>query len=394
MAAKEILIFFLSTVISPSLSDNVLSLTDVDFEDRVFGSSSHFVMFYGPWCEHCQNFMPTWSLLAEHYSKIPQSEHVAIAKVDCTKETPLCAKQNIRAYPTLKLYFDHGEIKRYNGKRRMNDLKAFVNKFLATSEEKEKDITETNEPDNGLYTLTADNFDRHVEMGLHFIKFYAPWCSHCRKLAPTWKELAEFHKDNMDITIAKIDCTTEGKTCAEHKIQGFPSLKLFKDGREVDIYEGPRSLDDLKNYLTLKISEHSLLSSATTDNSESAEEVPSDDDPDMETQIKPFQLTDSTFDAMISVGTTFVKFYAPWCRHCQELAPIWDQLANKCADSSSGPRIAKVDCTEEEELCQSFGISAYPTLILFSRGVQKQEYKGPRDLNSLYNFAVQHHDEL
>ena len=29
-------------------------------------------------------------------------------------------------------------------------------------------------------------------------------CSHCRKLAPTWKELAEFHKDNMDITIAKV----------------------------------------------------------------------------------------------------------------------------------------------------------------------------------------------
>ena len=53
----------------------------------------------------------------------------------------------------------------------------------------------------------------------------------------------------------------------------------------MDIYEGPRSVDDLKNYLTLKISEHSLLSSATTDNSESAEEVPSDDDPDMETQV-------------------------------------------------------------------------------------------------------------
>ena len=30
------------------------------------------------------------------------------------------------------------------------------------------------------------------------------------------------------------------------------------------------------------------------------------------------------------------------CKHCQELAPVWDQLANKCADSSSGPRIAKV----------------------------------------------------
>jgi len=41
-------------------------------------------------------------------------------------------------------------------------------------------------------------------MGLHFIKFYAPWCSHCRKLAPTWKALAEYHKDNVDITVAKV----------------------------------------------------------------------------------------------------------------------------------------------------------------------------------------------
>lgn len=45
----------------------------------------------------------------------------------------------------------------------------------------------------------------------------------------------------------------------------------------MDHYEGPRSLDDLKNYLTLKISEYSLLSSAITENSETAEEIPSDD---------------------------------------------------------------------------------------------------------------------
>ena len=45
----------------------------------------------------------------------------------------------------------------------------------------------------------------------------------------------------------------------------------------MDSYEGSRSLDDLKNYLTLKISEHSLLSSATTENSETAEEIPSDE---------------------------------------------------------------------------------------------------------------------
>ena len=50
MAAKEIaVVFVILSTISPSLSDNVISLTDVDFDDRVFSSSTHFVMFYGPW---------------------------------------------------------------------------------------------------------------------------------------------------------------------------------------------------------------------------------------------------------------------------------------------------------------------------------------------------------
>ena len=38
------------------------------------------------------------------------------------------------SFQRLKLYYDQGEIKRYNGKRRMNDLKAFVDKFAGTSE--------------------------------------------------------------------------------------------------------------------------------------------------------------------------------------------------------------------------------------------------------------------
>lgn len=61
----------------------------------------------------------------------------------------------------------------------------------------------------------------------------------------------------------------------------------------MDNYEGSRTLDDLKNYLTLKISEHSLLSSATTENSETAEEIP----------------TDETDDDMVSKQTLTDIFY-------------------------------------------------------------------------------------
>ena len=47
--------------------------------------------------------------------------------------------------------------------------------------QKESESADTAEADNGLYTLTSENFDKHVEIGLHFIKFYAPWFVQSRK---------------------------------------------------------------------------------------------------------------------------------------------------------------------------------------------------------------------
>ena len=49
MASGVAVCVLFSVFISPNLGDKVLSLTDVDFDDKVFGSSTHFVMFYGPW---------------------------------------------------------------------------------------------------------------------------------------------------------------------------------------------------------------------------------------------------------------------------------------------------------------------------------------------------------
>jgi len=76
----------------------------------------------------------------------------------------------------------------------------------------------------------------------------------------------------------------------------------------VDSYEGSRSLDDLKNYLTLKISEYSLLSSATTENSESAEEIPSDiADSDMQVRVQPYLHSGQTYDTCSVPAIIFRK---------------------------------------------------------------------------------------
>ena len=48
--------------------------------------------------------------------------------------------------------------------------------------------------DTGLYVLNDKSFTKHISTGDHFIKFYAPWCGHCQKLAPAWAELAKAYE--------------------------------------------------------------------------------------------------------------------------------------------------------------------------------------------------------
>ncbi|TRY67207.1 hypothetical protein TCAL_02918 [Tigriopus californicus] len=81
-----------------------------------------------------------------------------------------------------------------------------------------------------------------------FVEFYAPWCGHCKSLAPIWDKLGEHFKDSKDVIIAKMDSIDN--EVEEAEVQGFPTLKLFKkDTNEIVDYAGKRELDDLVKFI-------------------------------------------------------------------------------------------------------------------------------------------------
>lgn len=81
------------------------------------------------------------------------------------------------------------------------------------------------------------------------LEFYAPWCGHCKSLAPKYDELAGLFKGHADkVVIAKVDATAND---VPDEIQGFPTIKLFKAGEKdtpID-YSGARTVEDLANFI-------------------------------------------------------------------------------------------------------------------------------------------------
>lgn len=99
-------------------------------------------------------------------------------------------------------------------------------------------------------TLVSTNFD-DVAMDKDkdvLVEFYAPWCGHCKQLAPIYDQLGEKYADRADVVIAKIDATTNE---LEHtKVNSFPTIKLYKKGtNQVIEYNGERTLDGLSQFL-------------------------------------------------------------------------------------------------------------------------------------------------
>jgi len=109
--------------------------------------------------------------------------------------------------------------------------------------------------DDGVIVLTDDNFEQTVS-GANpvLVKFHAPWCGHCKSLAPEYVKLAETVKqENLPFVIAEVDATANPKTASKYEIKGYPTIKFFLNGISID-YEKERKVDAMIEFMKKKSS--------------------------------------------------------------------------------------------------------------------------------------------
>jgi len=211
-----------------------------------------FIKFYAPWCGHCQKLAPAWEELAKAFEK---DEQVKVAKVDCTQHQAVCQEHEVKGYPTLAYFRAGSKMETYKGARTLAELKEFVTTTKGEAGKAASEDGKVPEPAkaSAVTSLGKDTFAAAVKEGIAFVKFFAPWCGHCKRLAPTWEQLAEKYKDTEGVTVAHVDCTAEDNAnrelCSSHGVNGFPTLNIYKDGEKAEEYNGKRDLEALQAFV-------------------------------------------------------------------------------------------------------------------------------------------------
>ena len=151
------------------------------------------------------------------------------------------------------------------------------------------------------------------------VKFYAPWCGHCKKMAPAWVELAKIYGDDEGVAIADVDCTQHSGVCSTNGVKGYPTIKAFKGGEEIEKYAGARDISGFKSAITKYKGAAEKPVVVAKVKEEAKPEVKAAEPVVADGPNAP-ELTADNFASTVAAGSWMVKFYAPWCGHCKSMA--------------------------------------------------------------------------
>ncbi|KAH0497078.1 hypothetical protein TgHK011_004412 [Trichoderma gracile] len=269
-----------------------------------------------------------------------------------------------------------------------------------------------------LTELTPDNFEKEASKTKWLlVKHYSPYCHHCISYAPTFQTTYEFYytskpegagdtsfTDFYDFKFAAVNCIAYSDLCVENGVKLYPTTILYENGKEVKTVTGGQNITFLSGLIEEALEkskpgsrpkslalpqpgdkERPKSESETTSRSAIEEKKPKKPVATPNEDGVSVSLTAENFQRLVTMTQDpwFIKFYAPWCPHCQDMAPTWEQLAKSMKGKLN---IGEVNCDKESRLCKDVGARAFPT-ILFFKGGERSEYEGLRGLGDFIKYA-------
>ncbi|XP_050519676.1 protein disulfide-isomerase A6 homolog isoform X7 [Diabrotica virgifera virgifera] len=252
-------LFFQSSLALYPSSGSVVELTPSNFDKLVIkGDEVWVVEFFAPWCGHCKNLVPEYTKAANALKGI-----VKVGAVDVDQHKEIGGQYGIRGFPTIKIFgADKRKPEDFNGGRTAKDI---VEGALKAAKAKAKANlglgggSQSDDSDNShVVELTDSNFEKLVLKSddMWLVEFFAPWCGHCKNLAPHWAKAAAELKGK--VKLGALDATVHQARASLYGVQGYPTIKFFgPDAKDSPTdYDGGRTSSDIVTWALDKLEEN------------------------------------------------------------------------------------------------------------------------------------------
>ncbi|KAI2585679.1 prolyl 4-hydroxylase subunit beta [Homo sapiens] len=407
---------------APEEEDHVLVLRKSNFAEALAAHKYLLVEFYAPWCGHCKALAPEYAKAAGKLKA--EGSEIRLAKVDATEESDLAQQYGVRGYPTIK-FFRNGDTaspKEYTGDVESDSAKQFLqaaeaiddipfgitsNSDVFSKYQLDKDgVVLFKKFDEGRNNfegeVTKENlldFIKHNQLPLviefteqtapkifggeiktHILLFLPKSVSDYDGKLSNFKTAAESFKGKILFIFIDSDHTDNQRILEFFglKKEECPAVRLITLEEEMTKYKpeseeltAERITEFCHRFLEGKIKPHLM-----------SQELPEDWDKQPVKVLVGKNFEDVAFDEKKNV---FVEFYAPWCGHCKQLAPIWDKLGETYKDHENIV-IAKMDSTANE--VEAVKVHSFPTLKFFPASADRTviDYNGERTLDGFKKF--------